>query len=282
MNQFLLFFFSLFFSSVCISAQETHSDSFQMPIYPSCNKIKDSKERLICFQKNITSIYTRYLEKYIYSFEYLNLPDSEAKIVLELSKEGRFNLKSIESNSAIFKTYAILAFEGFQEELRAKKIELVPAKTLDGKESIAMLISFPIGFDLTHKVEESFPRLISVLQDDENSYEVYLTPAKDFIVYQSGTINPIYLGKYSTLQEIKHTLPYEEILAEIPDLVTLRQADFGKVNVLLQALNIFDEANFYTLFIVSEVKGKKIKQLRKYNSFHEFKESPYYDWLIKK
>ena len=280
MPKSLAYIFLLLISCL-VSAQKT-SDSFQMPIYPTCDKIKDNQERLNCFQSNIVSIYTKQLEKYLNSFEYLNLSEAEAKIVLELSNEGEFSLKEINSTVPLFKGYNQLAFEGFKKYLKENDIKITPAKTIDGKENIGMLISFPIGFKLNKIVDEGENiRLISVLNEGNYTYEIYITPEKDLKVYQADDIKPIYLGTYQTIQELKETLPYSELITNAGELITLVQVDFGKVKMLLQALNIFNEDEFYTVFVISEVKGKKIKQLRKFTSFEEFKKSAYYDWLIK-
>lgn len=267
--------------SCLVSAQNT-SDSFQMPIYPTCDKITDNQERLNCFQSNIISIYTKQLQKYLNSFEYLNISEAEAKIVLELDNEGKFFLKEVNSSIPLFKGYNELAFKGFKQYLDDNSIHITPAKTLDGKENIGMLISFPIGFKLNDFVEEgNNTRLVSVLHEEDNIYKIYLTPTKELKVYQNGEIKPLYLGAYETIQELKNTLPYHVLISDAGELITLVQADFGKVKMLLQTLNIFNEDEFYTVFIISEVKGRKIKQLRKFMSFEEFRKSPYYNWLIK-
>jgi hypothetical protein len=271
------YIFIILFSSFTYA--QKNEDDFQMPIYPGCEKAKNNEERLTCLQKNITSLYTEHLQNYVNSFEYLNIAKANAKILLELDAEGNLLLKDVQTDLPIFRGYNVLAFKNFKEELIKDKVKIVPAKRVANGENVRLRISFPVEFKLNKLVTETDTRLISVLHDENTTYKIYLAPNLDLKVYEENDSKLTYLGKYNSLQELKNTMPYQVIIQDSSELVTLVQSDFGKVKMLLQTLNIFDEDNFYTLFIISEVKGKKIKQLRKFTSFADFQNSPYYDWL---
>ncbi len=262
-----------------LSFAQNNWSNFQMPIYPGCEKAINNEERLACLQKNITTIFTEKLQGYVNSFEYLNLAKANAKIVLELNADGDLLLKDVQTDLPLFRGYNVLAFKNFKEQLIKDKITIIPAQNSETGEKVRLKISFPIEFTLNHIVTETDPRLIAVLHDEAATYKIYLEPNLDLKVYEDKEAKLTYLGKFTSLQELKNTMPYQTIIQDSSKLMTLAQADFGKVKLLLQALNIFDEDKFYTLFIISEVKGKKIKQLRKYTSLSEFQKSPYYDWL---
>lgn len=279
MSKFYIVLFYILISC-SVSGQKQVIKNFKMPIYPSCDKLKIEDERLDCFQSNVTSLYTKQLEKYINLFEYLNIAEGEANVILELNNRGEFDLRRIESNSSLFKGYCELAFEEFKNELKNKRIDIIPAKSIDGKENLSIVVSFPIGFKLKKQVEETKNRLIAVLSDKTTEYNIYITPDKEIKIYEFNEFKPIYLGKYNSLQELENTQPYKDLIEKNNDLITLAEADFGKVKLLLKVLNVFKEDEFYTLFIVSELKGRKEKQLRKFTSFDEFKNSAYYEWLI--
>lgn len=275
-------FIPLLFSFFSFVSAQTNliSSEFSVPVFPGCEKVKGRQELMECFQKGLTSNYTKHLEKYLDAFEYLNIPNAESEISFTIRPNGDLSLKNINSTSGLYKDYNVLAFESMVNEMQKNNQRIISAQSLD-KTNMNVSLSFPVGFKLTQPVEESDNRLICVLNDVDKIYEVILTPNKDLKIYELGGVKPFYLGKFNSLQEIKNTLPYKNLIPEDNQLVTLAQSDFEGVKLLLQTKNIFYADSFYTLFIVSQVKGKRIKQLRKYISFNEFKNSPYYDWIIR-
>ena len=272
---------SVFCFCAIVNAQSTSiSNEFSVPIFPGCEKVEGRQEMMECFQKGLTSNYTRHLEKYLDAFEYLNIPSAESEISFTIRPNGDLSLKNINSTSGLYKDYNVLAFESMIDEMQKNNQHVVSAQSLD-KTSMNVSLSFPVGFKLTHPVEETENRLISVLNDEDKTYEVIISPSKDIKIYEVGGLKPFYLGKFNSLEEIKNTLPYKNLIQDEKQLVTLAQSDFKEVKLILQTKNIFQANSFYTLFIVSQVKGKKIKQLRKFNTFEAFKNSPYYDWIVR-
>ncbi|MBS7333671.1 MAG: hypothetical protein KIG88_08780 [Weeksellaceae bacterium] len=272
----ILFFFNL------VSAQTTsNSNEFTFAIFPGCEKMKEREDQFTCLQKGLTSNYTRHLQKYIDSFEYLNIGEAAANVKFTIQTDGRLELKQVEASNSIYKEYTVLAFIDMVNELNEKKLKLIPSKSTKDGSPVAVTSSFPVNFKLHDEFEETENRVISILNDGNTIYEVILTPKNDIKIYEVGGIKPFYLGKYNSIQEIKNTLPYKNLIQEKDELVTLAQSDFQDVKIILQSKNIFHQAEFNTFFIVSEVKRKRIKQLRKYTSLKDFVNSPYYKWIVR-
>lgn len=266
--------------SSSISHSTSISSEFTIPVFPGCEKEVGRQAMMECFQKGLTSTYTRHLEKYLDAFEYLNIPNAESEISFTIRPNGDLSLKQINSTSGLYKDYNILAFEAMTNEMQQKNQHIISAQSLD-KINMNVNLSFPVGFKLTQPVEEIDNRVICILNDEDKTYEVIITPTKDIKIYEIGGVKPFYLGKFNSLEEIKNTLPYKNLIQDENHLVTLAQSDFKDVKLILQSKNIFHANSFYTLFIVSQVKGKRIKQLRKYDTFAAFKQSPYYDWIVR-
>ena len=282
MKQIISFLTTLFIYTSVIAQSTIQVNEFSVAIYPGCEKIKEREDQFTCFQKSITSNYTKHLQNYVDAFEYFNIGDAVANVKFTINEDGKLLLKQVESNNSIYKEYAVLAFYDLINELDKNNQKIKPSiSTKDGKP-LAVSSSFPVNFKLNDNVIETDNRVISILKDENVTYEVVLTPTKDIKVYEIGGIKPFYLGKYNSLQELKNTLPYKNLIQDKDELVTLAQSDFQDIKIILQSKNIFQESEFYTIFIVSEIKKKKIKQLRKYTSLKDFIASPYYAWITRK
>lgn len=257
--------------------EEDFSTKYKMPIFPGCEKLISEEDQFKCFQQNITTSYSSYLEKYLESFEYLNIPFGESQLSFLVNQNGELILKNIDTTQPLFRDYNILAFQDF-----AKDYKITPAKSILTDKNVTIALNFPVGFKLSRQVLETNSRIISVIENNNSTYEIVITPDHELKIYELSDFKPIYLGKYNSLQEIKNTLPYKESIQDMQELVTLAQSNFGKEKFILQSKNIFQNDNFATIFIVSQVKGKRIKQLRKYTTLEDFIQSPYYDWIIRK
>lgn len=282
MKQIFSFLSTLLFFTSAIAQSTSQVNEFTVAIFPGCEKIKEREEQFACFQKNLTSNYTRHLQNYVDSFEYLNIGDASANLKFTIQPDGNLELKQVESNNPIYKEYTVLAFIDMVNELERKRLKIIPSKSINDNQPLAVSSSFPVNFRLSNKIIETENRLISILKDENTTFEVVLTPDKNIKVYEIGGVKPFYLGKYNSVQELKNTLPYKDLIQDKDELVTLAQSDFQDVKIILQSKNVFHQKDFYTIFIVSEVKKKKIKQLRKYTSLKDFIESPYYAWITRK
>lgn len=258
--------------------KEPKTIAYEMAVYPGCEKAKIGSERFQCFQTSISNAFTSKLQQYVDAFEYLNLPNATSKIEFVATRDGDLVLKYIDTNQPQFREYAVLAFADLVRSLNRK---IVPAYSLENGEKLSVSLALPVGFTLNYPLTINENRVIATLVDDSSYYEIIETPNQDYKVYDVSGDRPFYLGKYNTLKEIERTQPYNELIKNSSELITLAQSTFGKQKFILQTKNIFKEKTFYTLFIVSEVKNKKIKQLRKYTTLKEFKESPYYQWVIR-
>lgn len=282
MKYIITFFFSVFIAFTIKAQSTSKSNEFTVAVFPGCEKVKERDAQFVCFQQNLTSNYTRHLQNYVDSFEYLNIGDAVANVKFTIQQDGKLELKQVDANNSIYKEYAVLAFLDMKKEMNDKNLNIKPAiSTIDGNP-IAVSSSFPVNFKLNENVVETENRVISVLKDGEINYEVILTPDQDIKIYEVGGIKPFYLGKYNSVQEIKNTLPYKNLIQNKDELVTLAQSDFKDSKIVLQTKNIFHQDDFYTIFIVSEVKKKRIKQLRKYTTLKDFINSPYYAWITRK
>ena len=272
----------LFFCTYLFAQSSVQTNEFSVAIYPGCEKIQEREDQFTCFQKNLTSNYTRLLQNYVDAFEYLNIGDASANVKFTIQADGKLSLKQVEANNSIYKEYAVLAFNDLINELEQKNQKIISSKSYKDGKALAVSSSFPVNFKLNDNIVETENRVISILKDQSITYEVVLTPEKDIKVFEVGGVKPFYLGKYNSIQDLKNTLPYKELIQNKDELVTLAQSDFQDIKIILQSKNIFHESDFYTIFIVSQVKKKKIKQLRKYTSLKEFISSPYYAWITRK
>lgn len=264
-----------------VNAQKKNLDSISVPVFTGCEKEESREEQFVCLQKNITSIYSNQLQHYIYAFEYLNIESAEAEIQFVVHKDGSLKLKYVDTNEPIFRAYNVLAFQDMLEYMHKHKLTITVKDVNPTNQAADLVLKFPIKITLNETVEETSNRLVNVLYDGDVKYEIVMTPSNDFKIFEVKGEHSFYLGKYSSLLEIKNTLPYKNLIQDRKELVSLVQSDYGSSKILLQTKNIFYEKDFYTLFIVSEIKGKRIKQLRKYTSLSALKESPYYDWLLR-
>ena len=266
---------------VSVDAQKKNLDSISVPLFTGCEKQETREDQFICLQKNITTIYTNQLQRYIYAFEYLNIQSAEAEIQFVVHRDGSLKLKYVDTNEPTFRAYNVLAFQDMLEYMQKNKLSIGVKDINAANQAADLVLKFPIKISLNEVVEESSNRLVNVLYDGAIKYEIVMTPTTDFKIYEIKGDQSFYLGKYNSLLEIKNTLPYKNLMQDEKELVTLAESDYGTSKILLQTKNIFYEKDFYTLFIVSEVKGKRIKQLRKYTSLSALKDSPYYDWIIR-
>lgn len=271
----------VFIAMVSVDAQKKNLDSISVPLFTGCEKQETREDQFICLQKNITTIYTNQLQRYIYAFEYLNIQSAEAEIQFVVHRDGSLKLKYVDTNEPTFRAYNVLAFQDMLEYMQKNKLSIGVKDINAANQAADMVLKFPIKISLNEVVEESSNRLVNVLYDGAIKYEIVMTPTTDFKIYEIKGDQSFYLGKYNSLLEIKNTLPYKNLMQDEKELVTLAESDYGTSKILLQTKNIFYEKDFYTLFIVSEVKGKRIKQLRKYTSLSALKDSPYYDWIIR-
>lgn len=265
-----------------VSAQDKNLDSIAVPIFSGCEKQSSREDQFFCLQKNITNLYSSQLQNYIYAFEYLNVASAEAEVQFVVRKDGDLNLKYIDTPHPLFRSYNVLSFQDMKAYMEKNKLGISLQNTSAERPATDLILKFPIYIKLNETVDETENRLIHVFYDGEVKYEVVMTPEKDFKMYEIKGDRSFYLGKYNSLLEIKNTLPYKNLIRDPKELVSLVQSDYGSSKIVLQTRNIFYERDFYTLFIVSEIKGKRIKQLRKYTTLKSFKDSPYYDWLIRK
>lgn len=271
----------VFIAMVSVDAQKKNLDSISVPLFTGCEKQETREDQFICLQKNITTIYKNQLQRYIYAFEYLNIQSAEAEIQFVVHRDGSLKLKYVDTNEPTFRAYNVLAFQDMLEYMQKNKLSIGVKDINAANQAADMVLKFPIKISLNEVVEESSNRLLNVLYDGAIKYEIVMTPTTDFKIYEIKGDQSFYLGKYNSLLEIKNTLPYKNLMQDEKELVTLAESDYGTSKILLQTKNIFYEKDFYTLFIVSEVKGKRIKQLRKYTSLSALKDSPYYDWIIR-
>lgn len=271
----------VFIAMVSVDAQKKNLDSISVPLFTGCEKQETREDQFICLQKNITTIYTNQLQRYIYAFEYLNIQSAEAEIQFVVHRDGSLKLKYVDTNEPTFRAYNVLAFQDMLEYMQKNKLSIGVKDINAANQAADLVLKFPIKISLNEVVEESSNRLVNVLYDGAIKYEIVMTPTTDFKIYEIKGDQSFYLGKYNSLLEIKNTLPYKNLMQDEKELVTLAESDYGTSKILLQTKNIFYEKDFYTLFIVSEVKGKRIKQLRKYTSLSALKDSPYYDWIIR-
>ena len=271
----------VFIAMVSVDAQKKNLDSISVPLFTGCEKQETREDQFICLQKNITTIYTNQLQRYIYAFEYLNIQSAEAEIQFVVHRDGSLKLKYVDTNEPTFRAYNVLAFQDMLEYMQKNKLSIGVKDINAANQAADLVLKFPIKISLNEVVEESSNRLVNVLYDGAIKYEIVMTPTADFKIYEIKGDQSFYLGKYNSLLEIKNTLPYKNLMQDEKELVTLAESDYRTSKILLQTKNIFYEKDFYTLFIVSEVKGKRIKQLRKYTSLSALKDSPYYDWIIR-
>lgn len=269
-----------FFVSVVGLSQENNplAIPYEMAVYPGCEKLKVREERFQCFQSNLSNAFTSKLQQYVDAFEYLNLPDATSKIEFIINREGDLVLKYVDTKQPQFREYAVLAFADL---VKSQTRKITPAYSLVNGEKLSVALALPIGFTLNHPLIIKDNRVIATLIDDTSYFEIIETPNQDYKVYDVSGDRPFYLGKYNTLKEIENTQPYNDLIKNSSELITLAQSTFGKQKFILQTKNIFKEKSFYTIFIVSEIKNKKIKQLRKFTTLKEFKESPYYQWIVR-
>lgn len=279
----LFFGFILFGFISNANAQEVKVvDEIESMVYPGCEKEKTNALKKSCFEQQIKSSILGNVQNYMEHLEYLNVDSSEAILKMFLSKEGKLVLQHIAASEPLYKDYIFLSFEDLNHKLNSNKKKIIPAKNAVTGNPVVLNMSIPINYQLFEYVEETDNRLITILQDEDATYEIVLTPDKKLKIYEiQENRAPLYLGSYQSLLDIKNTLPYKNLIQDKDELITLAQSDFNDMKLVLQVKNIFHHHQFYTLFIVSEVKGKKIKQLRKFNKLKDFKESPYYDWLIR-
>jgi len=249
----------------------------EFPVYPGCEKL--IKENANCFQQKIANDLTEEIEKYSYAFEYLNIPKAEATVDFLINKEGHLILKNITSSQPQFKEYVHLAFDDLVMDLQNNKRQIIPAKTKIDQKPLSVSLKLPVNFTLNNHLTINNNRLIAVLNDGFVKYEIVMTPNLDFKIYEVNESRTIYLGKYTSLQEIQQTLPYSDLIKNASNTMILGVFDYGNEKFSLQINNFFRYKDFVTEFVIFSIKNKKTKKLARFQSMKDFHDSPYYQWL---
>lgn len=288
MKKYLLSVYSI--ACISVSAQETiDRQMYTMVEHPVCNQVKGNDALLNCFQELLLKRFTKQVENYMDRFEYFQLEDASAKVEFVIDKNGLLKPNKITSSNSIYKEYVEKAFHQVIHEINTDKNQrLIPAKKGVDHTPIAIGLSFPVSFKINPNLytSEKEDRVIVQLKDANFFFEIIFTPEKEFKVYEiHDEKNPIYLGKYNSIDELASVEPFHTMLEQLTeDTMLLGEGEIkGKVYQVYSTNWRMDSDQPFFIQVVQKKQGKnkRYKQVALFSSFVAFNSSKYFG-LVKR